>query len=359
MRGNRQATPAALPPPRSIPAYAGEPAARAISCHFCKVYPRVCGGTIDSLAEFFAGFGLSPRMRGNRRERGRCRLCCGSIPAYAGEPDPDLLPPLVSAVYPRVCGGTCVGGVARERARGLSPRMRGNLIVVINEASPQGSIPAYAGEPPCRRARCCTSSVYPRVCGGTEPLSEPLSEPLGLSPRMRGNLPAFSRVPPLGGSIPAYAGEPRATPPSAMTTTVYPRVCGGTSGSLRSFQRGVGLSPRMRGNLRPGQGSGSHFGSIPAYAGEPVKFFGPVVLREVYPRVCGGTGAKPGCRQPLPGLSPRMRGNLSGHRHRHRQYRSIPAYAGEPEPGPDHVRGHQVYPRVCGGTAGERPQSAD
>ena len=51
-----------------------------------KVYPRACGGTRARIVKAFDGWGLSPRMRGNRSgdERGGC--VNGSIPAHAGEP---------------------------------------------------------------------------------------------------------------------------------------------------------------------------------------------------------------------------------------------------------------------------------
>ena len=51
--------------------------------------------------------------------------------------------------------------------------------------------------------------VYPRVCGGT--LNEPPDDAggIGLSPRVRGNLPAHRHAHPHARSIPACAGEPR------------------------------------------------------------------------------------------------------------------------------------------------------
>ena len=73
---------------------------------------------------------------------------------------------------------------------------------------------------------------------------------------------------------------------------VYPRVCGGTTGTVRGA-----VVPK---------------GSIPACAGEPAVYF------------CRGTSG-------VAGLSPRVRGNHLLH-----------VYAASPR---------WVYPRVCGGTA--------
>ena len=93
----------------------------------------------------------------------------------------------MSMVYPRVCGGTTHLALAANAYLGLSPRVRGNLVIghVLSEglgsipacagnlksgsssASSMGSIPACAGEPPWSNPYCTLPPVYPRVCGGT------------------------------------------------------------------------------------------------------------------------------------------------------------------------------------------------
>ena len=115
----------------------------------------------------------------------------------------------MATVYPRVCGGTrrarwlLVNGSGlsprmrgnrdesppRYGKRGLSPRMRGNPLP--RPATPSGyrSIPAYAGEPRATRRRRPVCRVYPRVCGGTDDDKDLIVEIPGLSPRMRGNPP--------------------------------------------------------------------------------------------------------------------------------------------------------------------------
>ena len=71
-----------------------------------------------------------------------------------------------------------------------------------------GSIPAPAGEPPGAAVFLPPRTVYPRACGGTA-YPHHLSLSLhGLSPRLRGNLPALRLMKPRRRSIPAPAGEP-------------------------------------------------------------------------------------------------------------------------------------------------------
>ena len=167
--------------------------------------------------------------------------------------------------------------------------MRGNPHPTHPPAHPPGSIPAYAGEPTWtyRPRRMCP--VYPRVCGGTLQGIRAGGGSSGLSPRMRGNPVLAHSGPEQAGSIPAYAGEPRAAVSWRPGSPVYPRVCGGTWLCRHSCQTGGGLSPRMRGNLFLAQLARSPAGSIPAYAGEPITITMAGTRGTVYPRVCGGT----------------------------------------------------------------------
>ena len=50
---------------------------------------------------------------------------------------------------------------------------------------------------------------------------------------------------------------------------VYPRGCGGADASVGSLRVTVGLSPRVRGSLKPTHENGRVIRSIPAGAGEP------------------------------------------------------------------------------------------
>ena len=89
-------------------------------------------------------------MRGNHAKLSYQLHEQGSIPAYAGEPVLRALIGLDWWVYPRVCGGTRPFPPL-IKVRGLSPRMRGNRRDVVNYFRDIRSIPAYAGEPQQRR----------------------------------------------------------------------------------------------------------------------------------------------------------------------------------------------------------------
>ena len=172
----------------------------------------------------------------------------GSIPACAGEPGRMLAALCQLAVYPRVCGGTVCRAVRTSGVRGLSPRVRGNrLLIAICPMSP-GSIPACAGEPSVAVAIVIALRVYPRVCGGTRYYHRRNLNCQGLSPRVRGNPDMPDRVTPGLRSIPACAGEPHKRAPDSSAFRVYPRVCGGTANGRAFAADRLGLSPRVRGN---------------------------------------------------------------------------------------------------------------
>ena len=208
-----------------------------------------------------------------------------------------------------MCGGTSQEINPRCECCGLSPRVRGNHDHSLHRDCAGGSIPACAGEPRATAHSQSGSKVYPRVCGGTAwDALRPLHAG-GLSPRVRGNQAAYRPVEGPGRSIPACAGEPGGVLPDAGQGWVYPRVCGGT---LRQplYDLGCqGLSPRVRGNLHPHHIRPFRHRSIPACAGEPSSSVSGTRVSKVYPRVCGGTRLRPHRRHVIRGLSPRVRGN--------------------------------------------------
>src|SRR5690554_2469477 len=234
-----------------------------------KDYPRVCGGTIMMSGAPRDSPGLSPRLRGNPRDRWAPDAGRRTIPASAGEPAWSGAPSISGEDYPRVCGGTYTIFWQVLLDRGLSPRLRGNPRRFTPGAGFIGTIPASAGEPGTDRPRPHWSRDYPRVCGGTDSCRDLRTSQRGLSPRLRGNrLARVARGADLK-TIPASAGEPASTGEPHHAEQDYPRVCGGTRlpGACASWP--AGLSPRLRGNQRELLEVGDGGGTIPASAGEP------------------------------------------------------------------------------------------
>ena len=246
-----------------------------VVCHALTTEASDCGARaldvpLAEAVEHFRAKGFHVRFDWRDTDaEAHLRSFTGSIPAYAGEPPTTSCRPTLARVYPRVCGGTRETATARLVTEGLSPRMRGNREHGTRQSSDTGSIPAYAGEPRCAPAKAGRCRVYPRVCGGTWLTMFASTPAKGLSPRMRGNPQHVEDAVVGGGSIPAYAGEPRRRSAAPARGWVYPCVCGGTHVTVDAGSGYRGLSPRMRGNRPWKRGGALGVGSIPAYAGEP------------------------------------------------------------------------------------------
>ena len=214
---------------RSIPACTGEPDSRLGLFGLWRVYPRVYGGTRAWAISWSKVSGLSPRVRGNLIAVWASSACGGSIPACTGEPRRFWSRPLVMGVYPRVYGGTRPRVGPEPPAMGLSPRVRGNHSSFESVRIVMGSIPACTGEPKYASYITSLSGVYPRVYGGTYGDLLGQDSPEGLSPRVRGNLLLILFFHLLLRSIPACTGEPTSDYWPIFTSEVYPRVYGGTT----------------------------------------------------------------------------------------------------------------------------------
>ena len=254
---------------RSIPACTGKPMWDWTWGDRCRVYPRVYGETVYTVASGFYWRGLSPRVRGNHRGMGRSMTCLGSIPACTGKPSAQRASCCANKVYPRVYGETQLRRAAFAGGEGLSPRVRGNQVDAEEAGDVERSIPACTGKPDRATPWPGEEGVYPRVYGETAAQRIPSYADLGLSPRVRGNLQNLELHPPKLRSIPACTGKPGAGINHRGHPRVYPRVYGETRNNLFAHQGDDGLSPRVRGNRVDKPDQAAHVGSIPACTGKP------------------------------------------------------------------------------------------
>ena len=314
-----------------------------------RVHPRVGGGAVRQPRSVSPPTGPSPRGRGSLRVRLRHRSLPRSIPAWAGEPPPRSVRRARAAVHPRVGGGASEDARIDTRDDGPSPRGRGSPDRMGGGQEPRGSIPAWAGEPSCISCTGTTTPVHPRVGGGAVFTRAILSIAWGPSPRGRGSRGALVGRLAAAGSIPAWAGEPRAPRPRPPPGPVHPRVGGGASRRRHCATRRDGPSPRGRGSHGRAGGGWRHGGSIPAWAGEPRTVAKAAPARRVHPRVGGGAGSPIESRVYGRGPSPRGRGSLLARRAEEFRLRSIPAWAGEPGARRPTRPSRAVHPRVGGG----------
>ena len=351
LRGNRVLPHAQELLRGTIPAPAGKPHSRLAAQWQGRDYPRACGETDWNESDSTDDSGLSPRLRGNRLRHAPSRRPRGTIPAPAGKPRYRARRQRQTRDYPRACGETAIVSFAKAGHLGLSPRLRGNRVLPHAQELLRGTIPAPAGKPHSRLAAQWQGRDYPRACGETDWNESDSTDDSGLSPRLRGNRlrHAPSRRP--RGTIPAPAGKPRYRARRQRQTRDYPRACGETA--IVSFAKAghLGLSPRLRGNLVYERVVDFLVGTIPAPAGKPSA---AAHLRQSirdYPRACGETEPTRTTSTLVSGLSPRLRGN---HRQPERTLRrtgTIPAPAGKPRERPLPKPWRRDYPRACGETA--------
>ncbi len=172
-----------------------------------------------------------------------------------------------------------------------------------------GTIPAWAGKPRAGPGSFFGHGDHPRVGGGTSSPEMPNRAMAGPSPRGRGNLVSARDFNPKTGTIPAWAGEPRTRYLARRAPRDHPRVGGGTRRFLSLLPYSTGPSPRGRGNHLGQEQQFIYWGTIPAWAGEPTFRRATMSPFRDHPRVGGGTHAGIcRCRHTW-GPSPRGRGN--------------------------------------------------
>ena len=71
----------------------------------------------------------------------------------------------MGGVYPRARGESAVLSIMPPLVKGLSPRTRGILSLLVGVADIDGSIPAHAGNPLISFSVIKLSRVYPRARG--------------------------------------------------------------------------------------------------------------------------------------------------------------------------------------------------
>ena len=152
--------------------------------------------------------GLSPRVRGSRPPPRPVAHRQGIIPACAGKPSSRPAKCQTHKDYPRVCGEAATASASAGAIRGLSPRVRGSRVQGLGKVLRPGIIPACAGKPGRRRARPPRPRDYPRVCGEAAAVAVHVGITEGLSPRVRGSRIRDGHSRPRAGIIPACAGKP-------------------------------------------------------------------------------------------------------------------------------------------------------
>ncbi len=290
-RGTPTFAPLTVPPPRFIPASAGNTGRCARGCGSAAVHPRERGEHAKHRHRGLDFIGSSPRARGTRvgpagqPQRGRF------IPASAGNTRILGISTAAAAVHPRERGEHIRRSACQYSARGSSPRARGTRSIADPQGGSNRFIPASAGNTPGWPDTSTPCAVHPRERG----------EHVDSRPAT-GSCHRF---------IPASAGNTRLGAAPAAAVTVHPRERGEHRDLSSNSVNRDGSSPRARGThhhpLRPGLPR--RF--IPASAGNTPPWSSARPPGAVHPRERGEHSRFAVSQRSTRGSSPRARGTRS------------------------------------------------
>ncbi len=281
-------------------------------CFLCffPVYPRGCGELrLSSTSERYQT-GLSPWVRGTLVVD-EAHLSLGRfIPVGAGNSHAEEVLSYLPAVYPRGCGELTLMDSTVPSLRGLSPWVRGTPMLPISGSRIIRFIPVGAGNSLLHSFTSIPLTVYPRGCGELPTCRRPTSCNSGLSPWVRGTPHHGVIVTVRHRFIPVGAGNSCEINALRYTTTVYPRGCGELVEGLPVTGSGVGLSPWVRGTHQVASVTAGQERFIPVGAGNSYCHRTHRSGRAVYPRGCGELSRLGVHSSSISGLSPWVRGTL-------------------------------------------------
>ena len=151
--------------------------------------------------------GSSPRGRGKRALDLPVEIGNRLIPAWAGKTPGLRRPPPGHRAHPRVGGENREVGEQRGRFGGSSPRGRGKHQDDQAQHFRAGLIPAWAGKTVWMHVGGRGIRAHPRVGGENVSAMTRPAPPMGSSPRGRGKLNTLPQEASPGRLIPAWAGK--------------------------------------------------------------------------------------------------------------------------------------------------------
>ena len=154
--------------------------------------------------------GSSPRMRGTPDMNAENGGIPGIIPAHAGNTCLVLHRGIPVRDHPRACGEHLYTFASHAAVSGSSPRMRGTQCLVADLEDGDGIIPAHAGNTRAYTRTLPSARDHPRACGEHSDSASTNACFAGSSPRMRGTRPILKATRTPQGIIPAHAGNTNA-----------------------------------------------------------------------------------------------------------------------------------------------------
>ena len=189
-------------------------------------HPRTCGEQGSFPATKPSITGSSPHMRGTDGGDEKKHPPPRIIPAHAGNSPPHLLTKPSETDHPRTCGEQEPPCVHKRLPLGSSPHMRGTAPCNRHKDSAFRIIPAHAGNSIAVGFGKINARDHPRTCGEQRAGMLLLAASAGSSPHMRGTATRFRSSVGAGRIIPAHAGNSGVYFERNSILQDHPRTCG-------------------------------------------------------------------------------------------------------------------------------------
>ena len=274
-----------------------------------RVHPRSRGAAAHLRGLIVAAGGPSPLTRGSRHGGTEQAGQGGSIPAHAGQPQGHCLGQGDAGVHPRSRGAALAQTDRDSVLQGPSPLTRGSQTIDPLGHMEYGSIPAHAGQPASMSGWKQRTWVHPRSRGAASPAPAASTIFMGPSPLTRGSPSRRQMRLNFYGSIPAHAGQPIPGCPTSADPWVHPRSRGAAGIDGHAHHVAKGPSPLTRGSLAMTKAPQAEIGSIPAHAGQPLRYRPRGPWRWVHPRSRGAASPPLRLSSNSLGPSPLTRGS--------------------------------------------------
>ena len=294
MRGIHSGGPEAIQSARITPAHAGNTRPRRDSWRTGQDHPRTCGEYSFNSTSRLVMLGSPPHMRGILEAPHMFDGGNRITPAHAGNTSPTARRFTGFWDHPRTCGEYSARRPHTAHLRGSPPHMRGIRTISHYGSIKNRITPAHAGNTGFLLTAFQAGRDHPRTCG--EYLFPALARirALGSPPHMRG-IPILSlRAWLLSGITPAHAGNTVAENRVKRLKEDHPRTCGEYSVSAIFCIISSGSPPHMRGIPHHRPGDQLVLRITPAHAGNTGIGLGIGGLDVDHPRTCGEYKSSPG-----------------------------------------------------------------
>ena len=250
--------------------------------------------------------------------------------------------------HPRMCGEHLRRSTGIVRTLGSSPHVRGTRSGEAPHESPNGIIPACAGNTRITSAMTSKTRDHPRMCGEHKGATSFDCCALGSSPHVRGTPRLYRRVRCVRGIIPACAGNTYWMPLIWRASRDHPRMCGEHTVPVLFACVRKGSSPHVRGTRDHCTCAGYPTGIIPACAGNTSNASSRALTSGDHPRMCGEHLACRVLSRVPTGSSPHVRGTPTIQLSNFFGSGIIPACAGNTGMDVIDHDSNTDHPRMCG-----------